>query len=398
MAKRAREFTAVEVRRLVSPGHHCVGGIPGLYLYVNDNGARSWVLRVMVGGRRRHVGLGSYPEVVLAEAREKARVARTEISNGIDPVEARKVARAQSVVERTRETTFREAAHAYIDAHALEWKSQKHRAQWDSTLERYAYPVMGSLFVRDITQDHVISVIKPIWKSKNETASRLRGRIESILAWAAVRKLRSEENPARWKGHLDKIFAAPSKVQKVVHHRALPLAEMQDFMRSLRLQDGIAARALEFCILCAARSGEVRGAQWAEFDLAQRVWVIPKERMKAKREHRVPLGEVSCKLLEGLPRFSGSGLVFPSPRSGKELSDMTLTAVLRRMKVDAVPHGFRSTFRDWVGEKTDFPSDLAELALAHVNHNKTEAAYRRADALERRRVMMENWALFCKVA
>ena len=258
----------------------------------------------------------------------------------------------------------------------------------------YAYPHFGSLLVKDVVQEHVLKALEPIWKTKTETATRLRGRIESILDWATVRKYRTGDNPARWKGHLDKLLPAPGKIPKVEHHKALPASQMPAFVKDLQTREGLAARALEFAILCASRSGEVRGAQWVEIDMGQASWVIPAERMKAGKEHRVPLSTQTLKLLKSIPKSEAGDWVFTSS-TGKPLSDMALTTVLRRMKVDAVPHGFRSTFRDWAGEMTNHPRDVAEQALAHTLENKVEAAYRRGDALEKRRLMMQEWAEFC---
>jgi integrase len=394
LARKARELSALEVGRHRTAGHHAVGGVAGLYLYVNDTGARCWVLRVMVGSKRRHMGLGGFPDVPLAAARLKARNARDEISSGIDPIAQREAQASQLRARQATEKTFQQAAQAYMDTHGDVWKNPKHRAQWGTTLETYAYPVLGKLLVRDVSQEHVLNVLEPIWKSKNETASRLRGRIEAVLDWATVRKYRSGENPARWKGHLDKLLAAPNKVQRVVHFRALPIDMMAGFMADLRQREGTAARALEFAILCASRSGEVRGVTWSEIDLEARVWTIPSDRMKAGKEHRVPLSESAIRIIQRQPRLASSELVFAAPRGG-QLSDMTLSAVLRRMNVDAVPHGFRSTFRDWISERTSYPRDLAEQALAHTLENKVEAAYRRGDALEKRRELMQAWDEFC---
>ena len=394
VARKAKDLSAIEVNRLTAPGHHAVGGVAGLYLYVNDSGARAWVLRTMVGKKRRHMGLGGFPDVPLAQAREKARKAKDEIVQGIDPIAQRKAATSQLQAQQATEKTFRQASEGYLAAHGDTWRNPKHRAQWAATLESYAFPVMGNLMVKDVAQEHVLSALEPIWKTKNETASRVRGRIESVLDWATVRKYRSGENPARWKGHLDMLLPAPSKVQKVEHHRALPMDDMPKFMSLLREREGTAARALEFAILCAARSGEVRGAKWSEVDLEAGVWTVPAERMKAGKQQRVPLSESAIRILSTQPRHQGNELVFPAPRGG-QLSDMSMTAVMRRMEVDAVPHGFRSTFRDWARERTSFPRDLAEQALAHALDNKVEAAYRRGDALDKRREMMEAWDKFC---
>lgn len=393
MPRIPKELSALAISRLVEPGHHAVGGVSGLYLYVLPTGARSWVLRTMIGGKRRHIGLGGYPTVPLAAAREKARQARQKVEDGCDPIEDKLVAKRQMQASRLKEKTFIDASRAYVEAQAPAWKNAKHRAQWFSTLESYAFPKIGELPVGMIEQEHILAILEPIWHTKTETASRLRGRIEVVLDWATVRKYRSGENPARWKGHLDKLLPAPSKIQKVVHHRAVPIDAMPVFMGELQKREGMAARALEFTILTAARSGEVRGAQWQEVDLASRVWTIPAERMKAGKEHRVPLSPSTVSLLQRLPRMEGEPWIFPAPRGGM-LSDMSLSAVLRRMQVDAVPHGFRSTFRDWVGERTSYPSELAEQALAHALQNKVEAAYRRGDALEKRRDLMQEWDIF----
>lgn len=393
MPKIAKELSALQVSRLTESGHHAVGGVTGLYLYITPTGARSWVLRTLIAGKRRHMGLGAFPSVTLAMAREKARAARSEVEAGVDPIAARSEVLKKLKEENLNAVTFESAANAYIEAHGDTWKNPKYRAQWSATLATYAFPVIGSLQTAHVTQAHVLAVLEPIWKTKNETAARLRGRIEAVLDWATVRGYREGENPARWKGRLDKLLPAPGKIQKTVHRKALTIDAVQQFMRDLRDKEGVAARALEFVVLTAARSGEVRGVTWSEIDLDAAVWVVPGDRMKAGREHRVPLCAQAVELLKKMPRFVGNEHVFPSPR-GKVLSDMALLAVMRRMEVDAVPHGFRSTFRDWVGERTDYPRELAEQALAHTLESKVEAAYRRGDALEKRRTMMQEWSDF----
>lgn len=393
MARKAKDLSALEVSRLKAPGMHAVGGVAGLYLQVSPTGARSWILRATVAGKRRDHGLGGFPDVTLAGAREKARNAREGIGQGLDPIAQRKQALSAARAQQATEKTFEQAAHAYIDAHGDGWKNSKHRAQWAATLETYVFPKMGQLLVRDIGQVHVLAALEPIWKTKTETASRVRGRIESVLAWSTVRGYRDGENPARWKGHLDQLLPAPGKIQKVEHHRAVPIDEMGSFMLALRQMAGTPARALEFTILTAARSGETRGAVWAEIDLDAKVWTIPAKRMKAGREHRVPLSESAIRILNAQSQ-DGSELVFPAARGG-QISDMAMTAVMRRMSVDAVPHGFRSSFRDWAGERTNYPGDMAEMALAHALTDAVEAAYRRGDMLEKRRAMMTAWAAFC---
>ena len=391
MGLRAKELSALVVGRIKKPGMHAVGGVPGLYLYVSDAGARSWIVRVTVHGKRREMGLGGFDDVTLAQAREKARQARQQAIEGIDPVQERKAARLRRKTETV--PTFRKCATDYIDAHAAEWRNVKHAAQWASTLDTYAYPLIGEMSVADIETRHVLEVLRPIWTSKTETATRVRGRIEQVLSSAKVAGYREGENPARWRGHLDQLLPTPSKIAKVSHHPAMPIDDVPSFAKHLLSGNGIAARALLFAILTAARSGEVRGATWDEIDMDARLWVIPAERMKADREHRVPLSDQAVELLKGLPVFVGVDYVFSAPRGG-QLSDMSLTACMRRQQLPYVPHGFRSTFRDWCGERTHYPGDLAEMALAHAIKNKVEAAYRRGDMLEKRRQMMQEWANF----
>jgi len=396
MPKKAPELSALAVKRMTVPGLHAVGGIAGLYLAVVHEQSRSWVLRVVVAGKRRHIGLGGYPDVSLAQARDKARIARDQISRGIDPIEHRRSLVSELRASQANAINFEQAATAYIDANSVAWRNAKHRAQWSSSLETYAYPHIGHLLVRDVMQEHILAILEPIWKTKTETASRVRGRIETILDWASVRGYRSADNPARWRGHLDKLLPAPAKVQKVKHHAALAIDDMPAFMQQLRHKQGTSARALEFLVLTATRSGEVRGAPEFDTNRSARVWTIPGERMKAGREHRVPLSNAAMKLLNSLPQVNSTSLVFPA-LNGEMMSDMAMSQLMRRMKSDAVPHGFRSTFRDWAGERTNYPRELAEDALAHTLTNKVEAAYRRGDALERRRAMMQEWAVFCGV-
>ena len=372
---------------------HAVGGVAGLYLCVSPSGSRSWIARVNVDGKRREMGLGSFPDVSLSIAREKARAARSDTTMGIDPVAHRKEARSARQALKATQKTFADCAKAYIEAHSDSWKNAKHRAQWPSTFETYVYPTMGTVLVGEVTQAHVMAVLLPIWKTKTQTATRLRGRIEQVLAWATAAGFRQGENCARWTGLLDQLLPAPGKVSKPRHHPAVRVDDMPAFIKALRQHDGLSPKALEFAVLTAARSGEVRGATWAEIDLEAAVWTVPKERMKMGKEHRVPLSDAAIKLLEAMPRMEGTDLVFPGTK-GQPLSDMSLTAVMRRMDVDAVPHGFRSTFRDWAGDRTNYPRDMAEAALAHKLENKVEEAYRRSDALEKRREMMQEWGKF----
>ena len=392
MPRKAKELSALEVNRLAVPGLHFVGGVAGLAMQVQPSGARSWLLRIAVAGKRREMGIGGFPDVTLADARRRAREAREKADKGVDPIQERRAAESLLRAEVAKAITFKSAAVAYIEAHEAGWRNAKHAEQWRNTLAS-TYPTIGALQVRDVGLPQVLAVLEPIWKVKTETAKRLRGRIESVLDWATARGYREGLNPARWKGHLDHLLANPSKIVKPGHHAALPLHDAGAFMAALRHQSGVGARALEFAILTAARSGEVRGAIWSEIDTGNACWTVPGDRMKAGVEHRVPLSPEALVLLEGMPRMPGTELVFPAPRGGK-LSDMTLVAVMRRMSVEAVPHGFRSTFRDWASERTAYPSDVAEMALAHTIGNKVEAAYRRGDLFEKRRLMMADWAKF----
>lgn len=389
--KRKSGLGALAVSQIKDRGIHFVGGVAGLAINVTKSGSRSWILRYQVGGKRRDKGLGGYPDVTLAEAKEAARAARAKIAQGIDPIEDGQAARSRLIADLASAITFSQAAKQYIDTHEGGWRNAKHTQQWRNTIQTYANPIIGRMLVRDVGLPQVLAVLEPIWRTKTETATRLRGRIESVLDWAAARGYRSESNPARWKGLLDKLLPTPSKIAKTDHHRALPYADLPDFMKVLAKQPGMGARALEFTILTACRSGEVRGARWAEFDLDAGIWSIPAERMKAGKGHRVPLSGAALAIVKSQKEMAVCNYVFPSPR-GLALSDMTLSAVLRRMKIPAVPHGFRSTFRDWCAEQTDYPREVAEMALAHTIGNKVEAAYRRGDLFDKRKQLMQDWA------
>ena len=411
MPKRAKELSAIEVKRLRQPGFHAVGGVSGLHLRINDGEGKSWILRTLVKGKRCDIGLGGFPDVPLIDARNLARHSKESIRAGSDPVEERIEARRRVKEEMLQGLTFAEAVDEFLATGKLEeFKNSKHRDQWRSTLIAYAVPVLGAKRLQDITPNDVKAALTPIWMTKNETATRVRGRIERVLAWASVAGHRSGENPARWKDNLKEMLPSLKSTDRSENQPALALASAPIWYRSLQGREGIAAMALSFLALSASRSGEVRGAKWAEIDDDTQVWIIQKERMKMNREHRIPLSQPAIDLLGAVPRLLNSPLIFPSPR-GLELSDMSLSAVMRRMhqtEIDAnrtgwvdprsgrpaVPHGLRSTFRDWVAEKTDFPSDLAEMALAHKVGSAVELAYRRGDMMERRREMMEAWARF----
>lgn len=372
---------------------HPVGKIAGLYLQVTSQHSRSWILRVKVGNHRREIGLGPYPAVSLKDAHIKAQAERDKIRAGVDPVLERRAAESALRVAQASEITFADAAKQFISSQSSGWKNAKHGDQWRNTLAQYAEPVLGKMFVRHITREHVMQVLEPIWTSKTETASRVRGRIENVLDWARVKGYRSGENPALWRGNLDHLLAAPADVKPVRHHTALPYREMGDFMKTLAAIETTAARCLEFTILTVSRSGEARGARWTEIDLEADVWRVPGERMKEKKEHRVPLSTATVDLLKCLPRADDQDLVFPSPR-GKVLSDMTLLMILRRLGAEATAHGMRSTFKDWASDITSHPRELIEVALAHVPGDQSEMAYWRSDVLERRRLLMEDWAQF----
>jgi integrase len=382
----------MEVKRLTEPGLHAVGTVAGLNLLVKPTGARSWVLRTKIGTRRAELGLGGYPTVTLADALEAARATLRKIKDGTDPAAQRRATR------KTVEWTFKKTALAYIEAHRAGWRNAKHATQWENTLETYAYPVFGHKHVRDVGKGDVLAVIEQHWASKNETMVRLRNRIELVLAYAVQRELRPEgPNPARWRGNLDAALPRPSKVNNREHFEAVPIDEAHTFMERLKVAAGMGARALEFAILTASRTGAVRAATWDEIDLDTAVWTVPGPKMKSGRPHRVPLSLRAVELLQALPRFEHAegepDLVFPGAK-GKALSDMSLTAVMRRMGLSAVPHGFRSTFSDWCAERTATPAEVREMALAHTVGDKTEEAYRRGDLFEKRRELMQLWAKF----
>ena len=383
--------TAIDsIKKKGVPGYHHDGG--GLYLQVGRSGAMSWVFRYERHGRRRELGLGSFLLTPLAAAREKAIKIRMTLGEGREPVAARTAARAAAA----NRMTFSQCAEAYINAKRHEWANPKHADQWQNTLDTYAKPIIGNLDVAEIDTHHVVRVLEPIWTSKTETASRLRGRIEQILAWATIRKYRTGDNPARWRGHLQHNLARPSRVKTVTHHSALPYAEVGAFMKLLALQEGIAARALEFAILTTTRTSEVICATWEEVDMKAKIWTIPAERMKAGKEHRVPLSDAAMKILTGMIAFQAGVFVFPGGRAKKPLSNMAMLSVLKRMeRSDLTVHGFRSTFRDWVAETTTFPRELAEKALAHTLRSEVEAAYQRGDMLAKRARMMQTWASYC---
>lgn len=417
MVRAVGRLTALKVSRVGGkPGLYADGG--GLYLQVTPGGA-SWVFRYMIKGRAREMGLGPLRLYSLQEARAKALDAARLRHEGVDPIEARHVARASARLDEAKAVTFKQCAKSYIKAHRAGWRNAKHAAQWEATLATYAEPIIGALPVQAIDTALVMKVLEqevnarpndpraPLWTAKPETASRLRGRIESILDWARVRCYRKGENPARWRGHLDKLLPARSRVRAVRHHPALPHGELPEFMSALRAQEGVAARALEFTILTAARTGEVLGARWDEIDRANKVWTLPTNRMKAGKEHRVPLSARTLAILDEMSPFASRGsrsdgaqaFVFPGGKKERPLSNMAFLMLLRRMEWhDVTAHGFRSSFRDWAAERTSFPREVIEMALAHQIGDKAEAAYRRGDLFEKRRRLMAEWQKYCMSA
>jgi integrase len=378
---------------------HCDGG--GLYLQVTQgaDGApcRSWLYRYVLYGRERQMGLGSLNDTTLAEAREKASGARKRRGQGDDPIDAKRAHRAAAALARAKVMSFDQCRDAYIAAHRAGWRNAKHAAQWTSTLDAYVTPVFGQLPVGAIDTGLVTKALEPIWSAKTETASRVRGRIEAILDWAKVRGYRGGENPARWRGHLDSLLPARSKVRRVEHHAALPFTEIGAFMAQLREQSSTAARALEFTILTAARTGEVLGARWDEIDVDAAVWTVPSDRMKGAREHRVPLSAAALAVIENMQTRRENDYVFPGDRRDR-LSGRAMDMLLRRMGREVTVHGFRSSFRDWAAEHTNFAREVAEAALAHVVGDKVEAAYRRGDLFDKGRRLMTAWADFCNEA
>ncbi|MFC5550509.1 tyrosine-type recombinase/integrase [Massilia aerilata] len=394
MSYTINKLSAIKVRSVTRPGMYGDGA--GLWLQVSKSGAKSWIFRYDFCGRRREMGLGSCHTVDLALAREKAKQCRLVLLEKRDPIDERDKARAEYVHQQAKRVTFDECASAYISAHRGSWKSAKHAAQWETTIAAYVSPIIGAMPVADVDTALVVKVLRPIWTTKTETATRLRGRIESILDWATTHKFRHDENPARWRGHLENLLANPNKIAPVKNHPALPWREIRAFITELRKREGVSARAIEFAILTACRSGEVRGARWSEIDMDAKLWTIPAERMKAGKEHRVPLSTGAVFILAAIE--GRSGFVFPGRDKETLLSDMSLTSVLRRMgRTDITVHGFRSTFRDWCSEydKNSFSREVCEHALAHGLPDKVEAAYRRGDLLEKRVVLMQAWADYC---
>jgi integrase len=404
MARQQQRLSALQVRKLTKPGLYGDGG--GLTLQITPTGAKSWLFRYMVAGKPHGMGLGPTHTVSLAEARQKALDARKMLIDGVDPLAAKKQNQIAVALVDAKMMTFEQCAEAYILAHKAGWKNAKHGDQWTNTLNAYASPVFGHLPVAEIDTGLVVKCLAPIWETKTETASRVRSRIESVLGWATTSGYRTGENPARWKGHLENLLATISKSSRTKNHPSLPWQRIGAFMSALRVREGVFARAVEFAILTACRSGEVRGARLAEFDTAGKLWTIPAERMKAKREHQVPLSDTALALLESITKDDNTDVVFAGTKA-QPLSDMSLTAVIRRMNGDEKPvwadangdsitvHGFRSTFRMWAAESTNYSREVAEHALAHQLPDAVERAYQRGSQFAKRAALMAEWAVFC---
>jgi len=397
MPKRARELTAVEIRRLVSAskqGVFAVGVISGLYLQIRGITSTSWILRKTIGSKRREIGLGAYPAIGLKEAREKARSFIEQIAQGIDPILERRAQKAAIMASQAKSVTFEQLAQEFINKKSLEFKTSKQTQKLTTMLKSYAYPIIGPMVVSDIERAHVVKLLEPIWLIKNETARRTRTYVEQVLNLAIAKGIRAGENPARWKGNLDQSLAAPNKIARVEHYASLPYQQLPEFMAKLRKQQWLGARALELLILTVGRSGEVRNAMWSEFDLNKKVWTLPEVRMKAGKVHRVPLCADAIALLEALPR--SNEYVFPNSTNGRPLTDNTISMVPKRIGHRVTAHGFRSTFKDWCSEHTSYADEVSELALAHVGSDSTRAAYARSELLDKRRRLMDEWALFVK--
>ncbi len=395
MPRTIGRLTAIRLKNLTRSGYYADGG--NLYFRIAVGGTKGWIFRFSLAGRTRDMGLGAFPAVSLSQARKLAEECRQLLAGGRDPIEIRRARRAEAATESAKVMTFEACAKAFIGAHEASWRNPKHRQQWTNTLATYVISVFGKLPVQAIDTGLVMQVLEPLWSKKPETASRVRGRIEAILDWAKVRGYREGENPARWRGHLNHLLPAKSKVRRVRHHPALPYADIPDLMPALREQTSIAARALEFLILTGTRTSETLKTTWDEIDLVRKVWTIPAERMKAGKEQRVPLSSAALDVLETVQNYRMNDFVFPGLKPGQPLSQMALLMLLRRMGYGNITsHGFRSTLRDWAAERTTLPREVAEMALAHAIPSAVEAAYRRGDLFDKRRKLMEAWGSYCR--
>jgi integrase len=391
----SRRLTLKKIAALRAPGRYTERTIPGLTLQITRDGVRSWLLRYMRQGRERYLGLGPLHSTDLETARERARMARRQLFDGIDPVEQRQAARAAAALEAARTTTFEAAAEAFHAQHSAKWRNAKHKAQFMTSLKTYAYPVLAPIAVQDIDVALVLKVLEPHWRDKTETASRVRSRVQMVLDYATARGLRQGSNPAAW-AMLKHVLPAPGAIAKPEHHRALDWREVPAFLADLRKREGTAARALEFLALTASRSGEVLGAKWSEVDFENATWVVPAERMKAHKQHAVPLSDRALEILRSLPREVNNDHVFLGPAKDRGLSDMALLSLLRRMgRTDFVPHGMRASFKTWAAETTAYPPDVIEMALAHQVGNAVERSYARTTLFHKRAQLMDAWATHC---
>jgi integrase len=377
---------------LKKAGRYTDSHTKGLQLLIKPSGTKYWLLRFAFNGKRHELGIGSFPILKPKDARLIAQEARIELAKGRNPLASKNALKTQRVALESKKITFRDFAHTCIEDKQSEWSSEKHAAQWTYSLEKFAFPVIGDMAIDEIDTDDILKILTPIWKSKTETASRLRGRLEWILAAACTRKLRDGMNPALWRGHLQTILPAPKKMVEVRHHPALAYRALPEFLTLLRNIDGVAALALEFAILNASRTGEVLGGLRSEID--GDIWTISANRMKARKEHRVPLTSRSLEIL-AIAKAMDADSIYLFSRNGKPLSNMAMPMLLRRLNKSITVHGFRSSFRDWVSEETQHSPEVAEMALAHTIKNKVEAAYRRKDLLDRRRILMQDWLDFC---
>ncbi|MBT9097659.1 integrase arm-type DNA-binding domain-containing protein [Methylovulum psychrotolerans] len=393
MKRNSKVLTVKKVDSLKEPGYYGDGG--NLYLQISGTGSKSWLFIYRREGKKHEIGLGSLFILSLADAREKAEDYRKQLRKGINPLAEKRKADQARLLAKTKAITFKQCAELFIQKHQHELKNDKHIQQWQNTLRDYAFPFIGDLPVSVIDTALIMDCLNPIWTTKNETASRVRGRIEQVLSWATVSGYRTGDNPARWRGHLDKLLAKPNKVQNTRHHPALPYADMAAFMSELKQQDSLAARCLEFTLLTAARTNETIGATWGEIDLGAKVWTIPSDRMKADKEHLVPLSGACLALLKAMQAIKQNDYVFAGGRGGG-LSNMAMLKLLERMgRKGLTVHGFRSTFRDWAAETTHHENFVLEMCLAHTIKNQAEAAYRRGDLLEKRLNIMNEWASYC---
>lgn len=384
--------TAIQIKNLKEVGKYSVGD--GLYVVIKKQGSKSWIYRYTVHGKQREMGLGPTDEVTLAEARDIASDNRRLIRNGIDPIAKRDQEMMRLRVETARTITFRECSLEFIESQRSAWSNQKHIKTWEGSLQKHVFPFIGDFPIKEVSKDLVVRVLKPIWNSRTETASRIRARIERIISYASAMGYRTGENPASWKGNLDHIFPHQTKVAPVSHLPAVPIDETPEIFKALNGNDTV-LKALQFLILTASRTGQTIAAEWSEINLYEKTWIIPAERMKSRREHRVPLSTQALEILNSMSSRTQNRFIFPGRIGGRHISEMSFLMTMRRLGRSEVPHGFRSTFKDWASERTEYPNEVSEMALAHVVSNKVEAAYRRGDLFEKRRSIMQDWADFC---